>query len=391
MISNIRSMFRKTIFWIHLVSALISGIVIAVMSITGIGIAFEEEILAWIDRDISQVEVPAATQAKPLEELLQIAAQNEPEFKTGYVIIPSSPDQAYQFMVRYGDPLYVNPYTGATAYTKTETAHHVIHFMEALHRFFGFHGEENWIIGRHINGAANLAFLLLCITGLYLWFPRAIKWRIFKSGLFFKKKAKGKARDFNWHNVFGFWSLPGLIILAGTAVVISYEWGHKIPFMLYGEEATEGRAFNMMATEPTVTPTPPDGASPLSYQQLLKHTQERYSDWVSIGFRLPTPTPTGETAPPVNLDLVRPDYMPNRAWTPVEVDPYTGNILKAVEFYDRSPGLRARIWTRFIHTGGGFGIWGKIIASLFTLGSLFLVYTGFALSYRRFFGKAKKI
>lgn len=378
-------MFRKTIFWIHLISGLVSGIVIAVMSITGIGIAFEEEILAWIDRNLSKIEVPTYAQAKPLEELLQIVGEKEPDFKTGYIVVPSAPDEAYQFMVRYGDPLYVNQYTGDTAYTQTETAHEIIHVMEALHRFFGFHGEENWIIGRHINGAANIAFLLLCITGLYIWFPRAMKWRIFKSGLFFKKKAKGKARDFNWHNVFGFWSLPGLVILAATAVVISYEWGHKIPFALYGEEATEGRAFNMMATEPTITPTPPTGAETLTFAELMQSTQERYPDWVTIGLRLPKPTQEGEVAAPLNLDLVRPDYMPNRAWTPVEIDPYTGDILKAVEFYDRSPGLRARVWTRFIHTGAGFGIWGKIIASLFTAGSLFLVYTGFALSWRRFF------
>ncbi|MBD5781770.1 PepSY domain-containing protein [Pelagicoccus sp. NFK12] len=378
-------MFRKTIFWIHLVSALISGIVIAVMSITGIGIAFEEEIFAWIDRDISQVEAPANAQAKPLEDLLQIVAEKEPDFKTGYIRVPSASDAAYQFMVSYGDPLYVNQYTGELAYTKTETAHEIIQVMEVLHRFFGFHGEETWIIGRHINGAANLAFLLLCLTGLYLWTPRVLKWRLFKNGLFLKKKSSGKARDWNWHNVFGFWSLPGLVVLSATAVVISYEWGHKIPFALFGEEATEGRAFNMMKAEPAQTPTPPEGAQPIPLDQLIQSTKDAYPEWTSIGFALPKPAADGEVSRPVTLNLVEPDYMPNRAWTPVEVDPYTGKILKAIDFYERSPGLRARVWVRFIHTGAGFGFWGKVIASLFTAASLVLVYTGFALSYRRFF------
>jgi len=75
--------------------------------------------------------------------------------------------------------------------------------------------------------------------------------------------------------------------------------------------------------------------------------------------------------------------MPNRAWTPVEVDPYTGKILQAIDFYDRSSGLRARVWIRFIHTGAGFGFWGKVVASLFTTASLVLIYTGFALAWRR--------
>jgi hypothetical protein len=40
---------------------------------------------------------------------------------------------------------------------------------------------------------------------------------------------------------------------------------------------------------------------------------------------------------------------------------------------------------RFLHTGEAFGFIGKVIATVATAGSLFLVYTGFALSYRRFF------
>ncbi|EDY83844.1 PepSY-associated TM helix family [Verrucomicrobiia bacterium DG1235] len=380
-------MFRKTIFWIHLISGLVSGLVIAVMSITGIGIAFEEEILHWFDRHVSQVEVPANATPISIEQLQDIVREQRPDFPFNYVRVYSDPTAAHQFLVGYENPLYVNPYTGELADTQAHTAHEIIHELEMWHRFFGLDSKDTWLIGRHINGAANLAFLLLCLTGIYIWFPRALKWRLFEKALIFNKKAKGKARDFNWHNVFGIWSLSGLIILSATAVVISYEWGHKIPFLIFGEEATPARNFGMMAVEPARTPLPPEGAPLVSHSKLTQFAKERYPDWVSIGLALPKPTTPGEIAAPITLNLTRPDYMPNRAWVPVEVDPYSGSILQAIHFEDRSPGLRARIWTRFIHTGGGFGFWGKLIACLFTLGSLFLVYTGFALSYRRFFGK----
>ncbi len=379
-----KSMFRYTIFWIHLISGLISGIVIAIMSITGIAIAFENEILHWIDRNVAHEDIPANPQVKTIAELSQIVSEERPDFPFNYLIIPSEADAAYQYMIGFGNPLYVNPYTGELAGTKTTIAHEIIHELEVWHRFLGFHDEENWIIGRHINGATNVAFLFLCITGLYIWFPRDLKWRLFKNALFFKK-TKGKARDFNWHHVFGIWSLPVLAVLAATAVVISYEWGHKIPFAIYGEKAPESRNFGMMAVEPAKVPTPDPEAKLLTLEEAIQSTKEQYPDWVSIGIRLPKPVTDREVLGPLNLDLTRPDYMPSRAWAPVEVDPYTGEILQITTFQDRSPGLRARVWTRFLHTGAGFGIWGKVVASLATAASLFLVYTGFALSYRRFF------
>lgn len=54
-------------------------------------------------------------------------------------------------------------------------------------------------------------------------------------------------------------------------------------------------------------------------------------------------------------------------------------------FQDRGTGMKARVWIRFLHTGEAFGLIGKIVATLATAASLVLEYTGFALSWRRFF------
>lgn len=384
-IHDLTTMFRKAIFWIHLISGILSGIVIAIMSVTGIAIAFEEEILHWIDRDHSTIEIPANAQKLTIEELQKKVNTERPDFPANYFVTHKDPKAAHQFFVDRTGPIYVNPYNGELNETKATNAHDFIHTLENWHRFFGITSEENWQIGRYINGISNLAFLLLCITGIIIWFPRALKWRILKKTLFFNKKAKGKARDFNWHNVFGIWSLPVLVILSATAVVISFEWGHKIPFLLAGEDAPKSRNFGMMAVKPAQVSTADENADRLSIEELLKSTQEKYPNWVSIGIREPKPVPAGEEIPAVNLDLYRPDHMPSRGWAPVEVNPYTGQILQITNFQDRSPGLRARVWTRFLHTGAAFGFWGKLIATIATAASLVLVYTGFALSWRRFF------
>ncbi|HEU4618384.1 MAG TPA: PepSY domain-containing protein, partial [Gammaproteobacteria bacterium] len=52
-------------------------------------------------------------------------------------------------------------------------------------------------------------------------------------------------------------------------------------------------------------------------------------------------------------------------------------------FRSQTPGRRARTLLRFLHTGEAFGLAGQTIAGLVTAASLVMVWTGWALAYRR--------
>ncbi|MFQ3225113.1 MAG: putative iron-regulated membrane protein [Lentimonas sp.] len=383
------NLFRKSIFWLHLACGLLAGAVITIMSVTGIAIAFEEEILEWVDRDVSHVTIPQDGLKLSIHEMLSTLAEQRPDFEPNYVNIPSAPERAYGFHFGRSEPVYVNPYTAEVADSNRKGAHDIIHTLEEWHRFLGMK-EGHLPIGRFITGVSNLAFLVLCISGLYLWFPRQWGARSLKSILLLKRGAKGKARDYNWHNTLGFWSMPILTILAATAVVISFEWGHKLAFAVVGEEAPKSRNFGMMAMEPAVVPDSDTKIERLGYEDILGPTRLRYPNWERIGMPLSAQVDTSETVAPLKLDVFLPDYMPSRSWVPVEAHPFNGTILQAVHFQDRSLGLRTRLWMRFLHTGGAFGLIGKIVATLATAVSLVLVYSGFALSYRRFFRKKRR-
>ena len=43
-------MFRKAIFWIHLSCGVAAGLVVLMMSVTGVILTYERQILAWQDR-----------------------------------------------------------------------------------------------------------------------------------------------------------------------------------------------------------------------------------------------------------------------------------------------------------------------------------------------------
>ncbi|MES2506494.1 MAG: PepSY domain-containing protein, partial [Verrucomicrobiota bacterium] len=241
-----------------------------------------------------------------------------------------------------------------------------------------------------VTGVSNLAFVVLCVTGLYLWFPRRWSWRALRTLLLLKTSYKGKARDFNWHNVFGFWALPVVVALSVTAVVISFEWGHRLVFTLVGEEAPKSRTYGMMAVPPPVVLPPAPGTSPAPLDTSFTRIAAAFPDWESITLEA-IPDPVGSPLEPLEFGVTVPDSMPSRGYIPVKSHPFTGEILQQVRLQDRSVGLQARVWIRFLHTGAAFGLPGKIVASLATAAVLVLVWTGFALSWRRFFHKSRSV
>ncbi|MDQ8202587.1 PepSY-associated TM helix domain-containing protein [Pelagicoccus sp. SDUM812003] len=379
-------MFRKTIFWIHLLSGIAAGTVIAIMSATGIAIAFEAEILDWMDRDLSAVEVPAdAPPALSIDELLARLSEEFPDFKATAIQTFPEADKAYKILQGRDRLIYANPYTGAFAESQAGPAHHVLHTIEEWHRWLGAK-EGPTSTGRLITGVSNLAFLILCLTGLYLWFPRAMKSRLFKKALFFNKKVRGKARDFNRHNVFGIWNLPVLIVLVGTAVVISFGWGHKLVFQVLGEEPPQFRDFRMLMVKPPALPDHPVDATPLPYQEIADKIASAFPEYNLLWINLPHSSQPEQGLQPLNVAVYLPAPFQSAGYTPISVDPITGDILQATRFEERSAGMQARVWVRFLHTGEAFGLIGKIIATVATAASLILVYTGFALSWCRFFG-----
>ncbi len=92
---------------------------------------------------------------------------------------------------------------------------------------------------------------------------------------------------------------------------------------------------------------------------------------------------------PVLIAIKTSDAWPRTAQSNLYLDPFTGGVLKREGFADLPPGRRVRTWLRFLHTGEALGRGGQFIAGLTCVGGCFLVYTGFALAWRRFKGERK--
>ena len=431
-------LLRSTFFWLHLAAGLVCGAVILVMSFTGAVLAFEHEIVEWAERDVRRVEAPASgAAALPLDELLAKAreAATDPEAESAPRVsgVTVSSDSRDAVAVNFGRDLgvyYVDQYTGAVRVPATTRTHDFMHLMVDWHRRLAATGDYRET-GRAITGASNAAFLFLAVSGLWLWWPRKWNLRVLKPSLWFAG-AKGKARDWNWHNVYGFWFLPVIIVLAATGMVISYRWASDLAYLAVGETPPA-------APGPAVAPAQefkierPEGAKKLTYAEILSRIQAATPGWTEITLREGLPqrrgappagqgqnqgmgpaagtgqnaqansTPAGSTegarsgprdglgrgsgrAPqPYSATVKADDGSPVFATTQIVLNPFSGEIINRSGYADQSAGRKVRSWLRYLHTGQALGWIGQLVAGLACVAGCVLVYTGFALSFRRFF------
>ncbi len=369
--------FRKTLFWLHLLAGLLAGLSIAIMCFTGTALAFEKELVAYAERDARRIAPPAAeTPRLSIAELQSRVSAAHPTTKLSGIALENHPLAAVAFTAGRNETFYANPFTGEIRQVASTRTRDFLQLMEDWHRQLAL-GGSNRPLGKAINGAGNIAFFFLTVSGLYLWWPR--KWRTkgLKRSLWFVPAANTKARDWNWHNVIGFWSAPVLIVLTLTALPISYRWAGNLIFTLTGTPPPPPTS----APAPTAAiPAPVAQAQPLSADSLIARAQKELPAWTSLTYRGGS---TGAAPTPATMALRTADAWPRTALTTLSLDPFTGEILKTSSYANLNAAQRVRSWTRFLHTGEALGALGQAVAALASLGGCVLVYTGFALAWHR--------
>jgi uncharacterized iron-regulated membrane protein len=382
-------MFRKTIFWIHLALGLTAGIAIAIMSFTGAALAFEKELIAWAERDARRIEPPSAnTPRLSIDELRRRVHAVSPDARITAIAIRSDTGAAVTVSQPGNAFVYANPHTGELRKGHAPRMRAFMRAMLAWHIRLNFApGPGN--LGRTINSAANTVFVFLCLSGLILWWPRGWTLRAARSSLWFVRGARGRARDWNWHNVFGFWSLPALVIMAASGVVLSYRWAGHLVFHLAGEDPPSAG----VPARPGV-PKPPgisSSASPTLSElaPVFEQMKAATPNWEQITFRF-TPALRGDSIEGETFTTVvrRTGQWPPFASTTMTIDARTGAVRRTETFAELSPGQRARRWIRLLHTGEALGWPGQLVAGIGCLAGVMLVWTGVALACRRFFGRS---
>ena len=229
------------------------------MAVTGVLLTYEAQLNRWALR--GYLADPHLQVGAPLKVDQLIPRVADPDGVRGVSSVALKRDPREPAVVRLDDgaTVYVDRYTGELLGDGNTRMRRFLRSVMYVHRWFGLEGEYR-IIGRTFTATANLGFLFLVLSGAYLWWPSAHSRAAWRQVLWFRRGLRGRARNFNWHSVIGFWSAVPLAIIIASGATISYRWAGNLVYRLAGEAPpaqTSGQQTEPVTRDdPAVAPDP---------------------------------------------------------------------------------------------------------------------------------------
>ena len=362
---------RKIIGFLHLWLGLASGLVVFLIAVSGCAYVFVDELKPVVYHDRLFV-VPENKPKLPVSQLLAIAQKKLGDDKViTRIEVPNAPDRSIAFRSQKTNPeglthwdyfeyyyrVYVNPYSGAVIKVE-DTKNEFFQLALSLHMRMLF-GEE---IGHYVVGYSVLAFALILISGLVLWFPKWKKKINVRDNFKLKWNAKRKRLNYDLHKVLGFYAFLVLFLTALTGLIWVFEWAEdSMRFLANGESIEKAKPMK------SDTVLKGESALDIAYFKAVNNKP----DAVSYLILLPA-------KPDATINILT--YL--KDWNKFDrnvasFDRYSGKLLKETSFDDLNNGDKLYQLNFDLHTGAYMGLFGKILSFLAALVCASLPVTGF--------------
>lgn len=377
------SRFKKTIRTLHLWLGLSSGIIVFIIAITGCLYAFQDEIQNITEeyRFVKEQDLPFLLPSK----LEGIARKELPNKNLHAIQYKGTTKSAEVIFFHYDEKnasnnyyqiVHINPYSGE-----------ILEVNDMYSGFFRWILEGHfylWLpheLGQTIMATATLVFVNMLITGLILWFPKNKKAAQQRFWFKWKEGIKWKRKNYDLHNITGFYVMSVAMIFAITGLV----WG--FPWFAYGYYTLIGGEKSLIYEDPIAVKatTIPTAKNPIDKVYLMMKND--YPNAVSIEVH-PPETSTSSIAANANLDdgtYWKTDYRYFNRYTLKEQE--VNHIYGKLSHANTADKLMRMNYD--IHTGAVFGLAGKTFAFLVSLLIASLPVTGFLIWYARRNKKAK--
>ncbi len=356
---------------IHLWGGLVSGIVVFIVSVTGCLYVFEEEI-----RNLTQKEFRfVSPENSPKASLTTISDNLKAEFpdkKIEQIRIYADPSRTVMAKMVNAREAYkkdedkiekqayvVHPYSGKVMARKN-LEHDFMHYVEKMHKSLLLGETGKWIIKVNI-----VVFLVMLLSGLYLWWPGKKNQR--KAAFNLKLTGKFQLINYSFHNTLGFYFLLPLMIITLTGIWWAIKPTQKWTYAALGDQ---------MKKEKKLTSTPVEGKS-FTPDMAFAQVTGQYPGWNEAHVNF-----AKNAKEPVKINLKYP-YEVYKKHNVFEFDQYSGKLLSAELYANYSTPDKIKHANRDLHTGQNYGIIGKLIAFFASLFSATLPVTGFLIWYQR--------
>ena len=363
---------KKMIGKLHLWLGLASGPVVLFLGITGCILAFQREIES-VTKPYQYVQASNAPMLPP-SRIYEIATPLLPG-KVAHSVSYGGRGKAAVVTFYHDDPtyyylVYVNPYTGQTLKVKNMDDDF---FRVVVNGHFYL-----WLspdVGRPIVASATLVFVVMMISGIVLWWPRNKAAR--KQRFSVKWSAKWRRRNYDLHNVLGFYMSWVAIFIAITGLVWGFQWVSRSVYWATsgGKQAIE---FYAPVSKKTDAPAAGDGAV---IDRIWNKMRAEYKTAENIEVHFPE-NDTAAIEAAMNPDAAtywKTDYR--------YFDQYNMREIEVTHAYGRMHNITAADkiarMNYDIHVGAVWGLPGKVMAFFASLLAASLPVTGFIIWWGR--------
>ncbi len=364
--------WKQVWFQLHWFIGITAGTVLVIIGLSGATLAFKDELLDVMNPGVRHVTVETRAPLTPAQ-LSSIAGAEHGQRVASITVYAQAGAAPRLFFAprngqRRGESIYAHPYTGATQ--PALTGAEFFEWTESLHRWLLLPRDP----GRQVAGALALCLLGLALSGLYLRWPRRpLDWRTW---LTFDPALKGRSFLWNLHAVAGTWCLLVYVALTLTGIYWSYDvvrdnidaWAGKPPRMAQAPAKKGGGKEQAPAVDIS-----------LAWTRFQQHA----AGWTLASVRLPTRA--GEA---VKFTWLAGDAPHERARSRMSILPADGTVTENEPYSQQGLGARLVNIIYPLHMGTYFGLPGRIIVTLASLGLPLFAVTGWMLYLGR--RKAKR-
>ncbi|MFB2833766.1 PepSY-associated TM helix domain-containing protein [Floridanema evergladense] len=203
---------RNLVLRVHGSIAIVMGLLLIVISLTGATIVFHQELDRVLNRSL--YHVTPQTKQVSLDTMVALVQNAQPYVPLWFIETPKKPDESYIINQKMRNEhrlqTFVNPYTGKILGSRI-WEYSPVGFLYTLHHDL-FVGK----VGQIIVGVTGVLLLLMAFTGMLLW----TGWRQLKSGFKIRFSSPLPLLSYDIHKVSGILSSLFLLISGFTGVAI---------------------------------------------------------------------------------------------------------------------------------------------------------------------------
>lgn len=353
---------RRALFQVHLWTGIAVGVYLVVVCVTGAALVFRIHFQrATFPHLFTPTPGPPVDAATILERLQQAFPQD----RISGIDAPTSARPTTLAYVMRGErflTILIDPATGRVLGELPERSW--VRTLQDLH--FDLLGGR---AGRMVNGAGGVLLLVLCLTGMVIWWPGIATWR---RG--FTVDVRRGWRRVNWelHSAVGIWSVALIAMWALTGIYFAFPSQFRT--------VVNAMSPLTVATTPSSDATRAGVAARPTWRELIVRARlsvpGQYVQRVVL--------PSSDTAPfLVMFSAVRPAPAGREQLTPVYLDQYTGGVLATSSLQTRSAGDVVMDWVAPLHVGSFGGVGVRVAWLVLGLAPPLLFATGFIMWWSR--------